>query len=160
MKAGDSIAPLRDDFVQVAEPSHPDARMLLEYWRERMETGSFVMGRDVPARPIAKLLRNLAIYEPLSDGTDMRTRLAGDGVRRRFDADIKGRCLSELFPPKDFVQHRDRAYGVLRTGTPAIVESRMIRETVLELHLEIVLLPIMAPDLLSRWLLAGLFYFN
>jgi hypothetical protein len=160
VKTDNSITLLRDDFVLVTEPTHPDARVLLAYWRQRMEAGSFIMGEDVPARPIARLLRNLAVHEPLADCTDMRTRLAGDGIRRRFDGEIKGRCLSELFPPKDFEHHRDTAYEVLRTGTPVIIESRMMRETVLELHLEAVLLPMTAPDLVSRWLLAGLFYFN
>ncbi len=71
MKADTGIAPLlADDFVLVAEPTHRDARALLAYWRHCMEAGSFVMGRDVPARPIARLLRNLAIHEPLADGTD------------------------------------------------------------------------------------------
>ncbi len=151
---------LREDFVAVAEPSHPDARKLLDYWRARMAEGSFVVGRDIPARPIAKLLRNLAIYEPLPDGSDLRVRLAGDAIRTRFDAIVKGGMLSEFFPAAEFEQHLEGALGVLRSGEPRIIDSRLMRDDVVELHLEVVVLPVTAPDLAGRWVLVGVFYFD
>lgn len=154
------VPALRSHFVRMDKASHPDAQKLLSYWRACVARGGFAMGRDIPARAIAAILRNLAICEPLADGSDMRMRLAGDGFRRRFDEQVKGRLLSELFPPEDFAHHLDASLRVLRTGEPIIIDSCLMRANVVELRLEVVVLALTAPDLVSRWLLVGLFYFD
>ena len=125
-----------------------------------MADGGFVVGRDVPSRPLARLLGNLAVYEPLADGSDLRVRLAGATIGRRFDRDITGRKLSELFPAEDFVRHMVATVKAIETGTPVILDSRIMRETVTELHLEVVVLPVLASDRVTPWVLVGLFYFS
>jgi len=158
--SGRHIPDLRNDFALVAEPVHPGARQLLDYWRERVADGGFVVGRDIPARRVVKLLPNVTVYEPLADGSDLRVRLAGGAIRRRFGKEIKGRYMSELFSPEDFKRHHEDSREVLRSGAPAFVDSRLLRENNLEMHLEVVILPVTAPDKISPWLLIGLFYFD
>src|SRR5258708_5481458 len=85
---------LVDYYRRVDAPRHPEAIRLLAYWRACVAAhGAFVNGRDIPARPIAGLLRSIVINEPLPGKTDMRVRLAGTSVRRRFGGDIRGHML-------------------------------------------------------------------
>ncbi len=101
--------------------------------------GGFVIGRDVPARPIARLLKNLLIHEPLPDGTDTRVRLAGTAVKHRFGAEVHGTMFSDLFPPAEFRHHLAGALDVVRTGVPVVVDSSLKRGALVELHTEIVI---------------------
>jgi hypothetical protein len=155
------LAPgLLDEFKVIAEPAHADSAALLEFWHARMADGGFVVGRDVPSRPLARLLRNLTVYEPTADGRDLRVRLAGATIRRRFDRDITGQKLSELFSPEDFTHHSRGTFKAIRTGRPVVLDSKLKRNGVIEMHLEIVVLPVLAPDLVTPWVLVGLFYFG
>jgi hypothetical protein len=160
--AADATLPdLLDHYAPVETPRHPDAITLLAYWRGCVDAGDgFLIGRDIPARPIANLLRSLIVNEPLADGSDMMIRLAGAMVRRRFGGDIKGHLMSEIFPPRDFASHRASAFAAIRTGHPIIVDSSLKRGGVEELHTEALLLPVTARDRKSIWLLVGVFYFD
>ena len=153
--------PLVDDYATVREPRHAEARKLLDYWCDRVDNaGDFIVGRDIPARPIASLLRSIVVYEPVWDSMDFRVRLAGDSARRRFQGDIKGTLLSEQFSGRDLEHHLAAAIETIRTKRPMAIESRLKRGTVEELHSEILLLPVTAPDRQSTWLLVGMFFFG
>ena len=153
------VLKLHDDFKVMAAPIHPKAQKLYAFWQERAERG-IVIGRDVPSRPIADLLSSISIYEPANDGTDLRVRLAGSSMRRRFGDDITGKLMSELFAPDDFRAHFEDARASLDTGRPTFVDSRLSIGAVEQMHLEVVTLPVLAPDAIGRWLLAGIFYFS
>jgi hypothetical protein len=142
-------------------PRHPEALQLLAYWQDVMARGEgFVIGRDIPVRRLAPLLQNILIDEPLADGSDMRVRLAGTAVRRRFGAEVHGTLLSNLFPPADFRHHLAAGLEALRSGQPIVIDSSLKRGTREELHAEIVLLPILDRDGKAPLLLVGLFYFQ
>ncbi len=152
---------LVDHYVRVEAPRHADAVLLLDYWRARMaEHGSFVVGRDIPARPVARILRNVLLFEPLPDNSDLRVRLAGADVRRRFDRELKGHLMSQMFAAADFEVHRKSAFEVITSGLPIVLDTSLKRGNVEELHTEVLLLPVTARDLKSTWLLATLFYFG
>jgi hypothetical protein len=150
---------LVDHYARVDVPRHPDAVRLLDYWRSCMAKGGFVVGRDIPARPIARILRSVILHEPFADGSDTRVRLAGADVRRRFDTDLKGRTMSMMFTPEDFKVHLKSSFEVMTSGVPMVLDSCLRRGDVEELHIEVLLLPVTARDLKSTWLLAGLFFF-
>ncbi len=148
-------------YSQVETPRHENGKKLFDYWGAVVaREGSFRIGRDIPARPIAALLRNISINEPMGDGKDMRVRLAGSGMRRRFGREVAGSRLSKLFPSPAFEYHRDIGLGVLSSGKPHIVDCSLKRERIEELHSEILLLPIVDRDGESPLLLVGSFYFG
>ncbi len=152
---------LVDHFRRMNVPRHPDAKALLGYWRTKIDSGEgFVIGRDVPTRSIARLLGNIMITEPIAGVNDMRVYLAGARIRDRFGGDITGRKLSEIFPPKDFQHHQALSVEIMRTGQPAIIDSRMHRSGIDEMQLEVILLPVTARDLVSAWVMAGVFYYR
>ncbi|MDE2267165.1 MAG: PAS domain-containing protein [Alphaproteobacteria bacterium] len=150
---------LRDDYQVVAAASHPQAQKLLAFWSERPPDG-IVIGRDVPSRPIAAILSNVTIYEPIDGGRDCRVRLAGASIRRRFGRDITGLLMSQLFPPNEFRDHLETAIADLEAGKATIVDSRLSSGAIERMHLEAVILPVVAPDRISKWVLVGLFYLS
>ncbi len=100
---------------------------MLEYWRGCVGNGGFLVGRDIPARPIAGLLGNIMLTDMMPDTNDMTVRLAGAGIRPRFGGEIKGRKLSEIFPPSDFAHHMAASTEIIRDGEPFIIDSRIMR---------------------------------
>jgi hypothetical protein len=155
------MAVLVNHIVPVEVPRHADAQRLLDYWRAVMqEFGDFRMGRDIPSRPIASLLKNIVINEPTADRSDMRVRLSGSAVRRRFDGKMDGRLLSEVFTPAEFAQNLVLSNRALATGKPVMFDSVVKRRVVEELHAEVVLLPIVDRDGITPLLLVGIFYFG
>lgn len=150
-----------DTYSRVPGARHPDAARLVAYWRDVIQRdGVFVIGRHVPARAIAALLQNIVINEPSPDGTDMRIRLAGNFARRRFGGDISGAHLSDLFAPGDFCHHLEASFEAVATGGPVVFDSCLKRGHVVELHSEVVLLPIADRDGISPLVLVGMFSFD
>jgi len=147
-------------FTVMREPSHYDARHLFDFWRGRNDEGGFVIGRHVPSRPLAKLMSNLLVYEPLDDGRDFRARIAGAALLRRFGRDISGCKLSELFEPHAFAAQRDDMRALLHTGKPCVLEVKATFNGYPTLHFELVGLPVLAPDGQTPWILSGLFYYD
>ena len=83
-------------YATVEHARHPDALKLLAFWDARPADG-IVMGRDVPSRAIASLLRNISILEPTEDRSDLRIRLAGASLLKRWNGDVKGRNCRNCF---------------------------------------------------------------
>ena len=154
--------PLREAFEPANEPVHPGSKLLTEFWRAREAAGGFVVGRDVPSRALAKVLQNLALFEPVvcSTGvTDLRVRLAGDGLRLRFGRDVTGEKLSELFDHEEFDMHIAQTRIALNAGSPLFLRSELRHGSPVERRLEIVILPVWNRTRTERWILAGVFYF-
>ncbi|MBS0472510.1 MAG: PAS domain-containing protein [Proteobacteria bacterium] len=150
-----------DTYSRVPGARHPGAAKLIAYWRDVIQRdGVFAIGRHIPARPIAALLQNIVISEPSQDGADMRIRLAGNFARRRFGGDISGAHLSDLFPAGDFCHHLEASFEAIATGSPMVFDSCLKRGQVVELHSEVVLLPIADRDGISPLVLVGMFSFD
>ena len=142
------------------EPVHPDARLLLGYWREHAHTGGLVVGRHIPSRRLAKLLENLALYEYCTQSDDFRVRLAGFSLVRRFGSDITGRCLKEVLPRDDHARHRAALLSVLETGVPLSLDVKIKSPDRPLMHFEILALRATASDGCTALLLSGQFYFE
>jgi len=148
-----------EHYAIIPEAVHPDSKKLLAFWEARPKDG-IVMGRDVPSRAIARLLSRIAVWEPVDEGRNMRIRLAGEAMHRQFQGDLRGRLMSELFPPENFADHLGNARRVLETGLPLILDARVSYGNIEKLHTEVVLLPVVAPDRNGFWVLAGGFHFD
>ena len=150
---------LHDKFQVVDVPTHSKAKKLLAFWNERVANG-IVIGRDVPSRPIADLLSNISIDEPIDGGSDYRVRLAGSSISLRFGRNTTGMRLSEMFPPEEFQAHLATFRATIEFGKPIILSASLVDDAVEWLHLEVVHLPVFAPDRVTKWVLVGIFYFN
>lgn len=155
----DNLSPDVDEIhVPIPAPAHFGGRLLFDIWRERRVSGGLVVGRDVPSRALAPVLRNLAVYEPLDKARDFRVRLAGSALIRRFGCDITGLKLSELLERKPFGYHRDAMTNVLATNSPRAIDVRLQSGGRTQLHFEVLNLPVLAPNRKTPWVLGGLFY--
>ena len=143
---------------QLDTPTLPKAKRLLEFWLAHQPDG-VVIGRHVPSREVAPLLSSLVIYEPVEDGDDWRIRLAGAALLRRFGRDVAGQTISTLYPRDHFSILRSRAQAVVRLNAPHIDEVTIRNSERTLQHFETVHLPVYAPDRLSKWDMAGYFYF-
>jgi hypothetical protein len=145
-------------FSERAAPAHKDAEEVFAYWRSRSAQGDFVMGRDIPARPIARLMRNLVVLEPAADGKNFRFRLAGSQIGERLGRDITGMSVSDVYD-------ETAADTFIAFLNVVIGENRPV---FLDLHVrgllgdvrrpEIVLLPMKAPNGTAKLVLGGSFY--
>jgi hypothetical protein len=160
----DAVDPLTADLgetaTQIPEPIHFGAKLLFERWRELQGGDGFVVGRDVPARQLSGILRNLAVYEPIDDCRDFRARLAGTAFLRRFGRDITGFSLSEIFREPGLERHRTSMAEIVRSGTPQAFDVKMQRGRKTVLHGEALRLPVRSADRTATWILSGLFYYD
>lgn len=155
----DSTAP---DFqarnALIEEPHHPGAKQTFEVWRERMAQGGFIVGRDIPSRALASVLRNLAVYEPFESGEDFRIRIAGTAFFRRYGYDVTGRRLSELFEGALFERIRDGVNAMFETKQPVSIAVEHEQGDRKPLRFEILFLPVTAPGHAGQWALVGMFF--
>jgi len=153
-------ADLSETATQIPEPVHFGARLLFEHWRELQGSGGFVVGRDVPARQLGGILRNLAIFEPLEDCSDFRVRLAGTAFLRRFGRDITGLKLSEIVQAACFERHRANMAEIVRSGAALAYDVKLRRGKRTVLHAEALRLLVQSADRTRTWVLSGLFYYD
>ncbi|GAA0558372.1 PAS domain-containing protein [Rhizomicrobium electricum] len=138
--------------------THPDATTALRFWARRPQDGIRI-GRDVPSRAIARLLSHVVVYTPLKDGSDAVVHLAGTGLRMRFGRDITGLKLSQIFVPEDFNVRLAALKDVIGRGEPRLAEVVHRTGDIEVLRLELLTLPVVAPNGQDRWALAFAFYF-
>ncbi|GAA0539303.1 hypothetical protein FHS83_003693 [Rhizomicrobium palustre] len=147
-----------NDFQVVDQLTHPSGEIALRFWRERPADG-LRMGRDVPSRAIAPLLSRVIVYEPIDGGEDFRVHLAGSGTVRRFGRDITGERFSRLFAPEDVQIRRQILHDVTVNGEPRMMHVRHSAGSVEVLRLELLQIPVIAPNGVDRWALTFSFYF-
>jgi hypothetical protein len=154
----DSISPDSEEHpVSKSAPEHFGAKLTFHNWQEKHRSGGFVVGRDLPSRALAGVLRNLAIYEPMQGGADFRVRVAGTGLVRRYGCDVTGLLLSQLYEPLAF-ERQVAQMAKTRHGAQVFAEVRMVRGPRVELQYEMLQLPVRSPDLQQSWVMGGFFY--
>lgn len=149
---------LQSVYRPISGLTHPLAHTALEFWGAR-PTDGLVVGRDVPSRAIAKLLSRVIVHEPINEGADLKVRLAGFGIRRRFGDDITGKTLSELFPTPDFHLRLESVMNAIRTDSPQLADCVLSNGMLDMLHTELVILPAFAPNHSARWAITFCFFF-
>ncbi|HEY1630899.1 MAG TPA: PAS domain-containing protein [Rhizomicrobium sp.] len=145
---------------RIPEPIHFGARLLFDTWRRRRAKEGFMVGRDVPSRALASVLRNLILYEPLDGGRDFKIRLAGSALIRRFDCDVTGLKLSEVYDRAHFECRGDAMRGIIANDAPQIHDVKFVARGSTELHFEVMGLPVLSAGGTAVWVLGGLFYYD
>ncbi len=144
--------------MRIDAPTQYGARLLVDHWRARDEGRDFVVGRDVPARALAPVLRNLALYEPVDGASNFRIRLAGAAFMRRFGRDVTGMSLADVYNPANFTVQRNNLVEVMGSKESYIWDVNIVRDERLFLRYEAVRLPVLSPDRGKTWVMGGLFY--
>lgn len=155
---GPFAADLKERRRAIDYPIQFGARLLFDHWQALQARGGFVVGRDVPSRKLACVLRNLALFVPTDDGKDFRARLAGTAYMRRFGIDITGLMLSEILDSPDLELQQENLADVVRERKPCIFDVRLADSEKDHLCFESLRLPVLSPDSKEVWVLSGLFY--
>jgi hypothetical protein len=130
----------------------------VHFWEHRPADG-IVIGRDVPSRPIARLLKKIIVFEPVDDRRDLKVRLAGTELRRHFEHDITGRKMSELFCPAEFPMRFRIVMEAIEKNVPPMARVVVGTGDCEVSRLELLTLPAIAPNGSDRWALVFCFYF-
>lgn len=152
-------AGIHTEYRPVAAPTHPQAGKALAFWDARPADG-IIIGRDVPSRAIASVLSRIIVHEPINGGSDLKVRVAGTAIRRRFGRDITGSTLSELFPTPAFPSRLESVLTAIETNAPQFADCQLSNGSLGILHSELVILPILAPDRVSKWAITFVFFFD
>jgi hypothetical protein len=152
---------LQHRMTPVKEPTHPSSIKLLAYWRECDARGGMRMGRDIPSRAIAPLLKDLCVAEPIGDWTDARIRLAGSSMTEYFGRDASGMLMSEINggSEADLQMMLNGARHATAKNRPGSIEHALLNEGIVVLRQEMTVVPIWSPDGNARWLVTGTFNF-
>jgi hypothetical protein len=156
---------LQENFRVIAVPRQDLTKQLLAFWNARPADG-IVVGRDVPARKIARLLSHVMIWEAVAGGEDFRLQHMGEAIRRRFGDNVTGKLMSELMAPEIFAYHRDVDRKLLTVDDVALFEVTLVSPAIgagegsVQLHYELVKFPVHARDGKSRLIMSGTFYFG
>jgi hypothetical protein len=153
-----STIDLEEIRTTIEKPTLYGSKLLYDHWRAKHARDGFVVGHDVPSRPLACVLRNLAIYEPIDNAADFRVRLAGTAFIRRFGRDITGLRLSQIYQPAKFEERRSNFAEIVQAKAPRVVDVRLVREHRTFMRFEALRLPVFSPDRAVTWALAGLFF--
>jgi hypothetical protein len=139
--------------------THPLALKAMEFWDKRPADG-LEIGRDIPYRAIADLLKRIIVHEPVVEGRDLNVRLAGGAVRQRLGREIAGANLSELFPTPDFPDRRGSVMTAIHEGKPQWADCVLTGGTVDMLHTELVIMPVFAPNRVANWAMTFFCFFG
>jgi hypothetical protein len=148
-------------FRIVAQPVHPSTLLLFAHWQSCEAQGGMRMGRDIPARAIAALMKDLTVAEPVDDWADARLRLVGSGMAAHFGRDVTGALMTEVFAgetgDRDMLLAGVKA--VIQQNRPGTVEQTIIDKGREILRQEMTVFPLYAPNGEDRWALTGTFNF-
>jgi hypothetical protein len=147
-------------FEELAAPLHSSAQELLAYWKTCRARGDFVMGRDVPARAIARLTKNFVVFESSRSPGDFRFRLVGSVLQDRFGRDVSGLLISEVYDSATAHSFQLSLDKVIGTQMPVFQVVR-VKGVLGDVRWpETILLPMKSPDKCDDWILCGLFYYR
>jgi hypothetical protein len=152
---------LEHRMVVVQTPVHPCSIQLLNYWRECEARGGMRMGRDIPSRAIASLLKDLCVSEPIDDWADARVRLAGSSMTEYFGRDVSGMLMSEIHGggESEWRTMMNGARYATAHNKPGTIEQTLLDNGRVVLRQEMTGVPIWSPDGEARWLVTGTFNF-
>jgi hypothetical protein len=148
-------------FRMVETPAHPQTRHLLAYWQACLARGGMRMGRDIPARVLAPLMKHLIVAEPVGDWADARLRLVGSAMSAYFGRDASGALLSDMFAGthEDLRLLLDGARAAIAFNLSGIAEHNIVDGHTVILRQEMSVMPLYAPRGNTRWVLVGTFNF-
>lgn len=148
-------------FRVVKDPAHPSTIGLVAHWRACQAQGGMRMGRDIPARAIAPLMKDLIVSEPIGDWEDARLRLVGSATRDYFGRDVTGLTMNEVFAGQ--LSDRDMllagAKACIAKNRPGTVEQILLDNGREVLRQEMTAMPLLAPSGDAHWIITTTFNF-
>jgi hypothetical protein len=148
----------QSEFRRVEALGHWQAPEAVRFWEQRPADG-IVIGRDIPSRGIARLLNRVLIYEPSDERRDLKVHLAGSAIRYRFGRDVTGLRMSELFRPEEYPIRFRAVMEAIERNEPRMALITHGTKDFEVLRLELLMLPVIAPNGSDRWGLVFCFYF-
>jgi hypothetical protein len=145
----------------VREPVHPSTLVLTGYWRACEARGGMRMGRDIPARAIAPLMKDIVVAEPIGDWDDALLRLVGSAMTEYFGRDVTGMRMTEVHAGNeaDRVMLLGGVKYAIAKNRPGTVEQTLLDNGKEVLRQEMTALPLYAPSGAARWILISTFNF-
>ena len=150
---------IHSEYRSIGTLTHPQAMKAVAFWDARPADG-IIIGRDVPSRAIASLLSYVIVHEPIDGGSDLKVRLAGASIRKRFGRDITGETMSKMFPTPDFPDRLSSVMTAIETGVPQYAFCLVTSGSLVILHTELVIMPVLAHDRVTKWGLTVASFFN
>ncbi|MBV9064086.1 MAG: PAS domain-containing protein [Alphaproteobacteria bacterium] len=158
IEANEPPQPAREIVEPLEEPKHLHAKLLFEKWQ--VHVPEFTIGRELPSRALASVLRYLALIEPVGEFEDFRLRLAGTAWLRRFGFEVSGWKLSQLYQGAELEGWRTRLRETLEHGRPVCCDVKVVGDGGMQLHSEMLSLPVLSPKAGNGCALVGLFHYD
>jgi hypothetical protein len=92
------------------------------YWLEHKGARRFPSRRDIDPLDFDYLLGNVMLVDVLSDPLRFRVRLHGSNMVMRAGYDLTGKLVDDLPIPEYRKYVIERCKGMVRTGTPLVVQ--------------------------------------
>ncbi len=124
---------------------HPNTERLTEYWRARAAGGEAPWRTDVDPTDFHDLLPQVLIVGRAADGT-FPFRLAGGFVSDLHRADLRGRCLLDLWRPGDRWQLKSALEFTRGRPEPLVVHADILADGVGPVSMEVLLAPLRGPS--------------
>ena len=139
----DQVARIETNVVPTGAMSHPQSRLLVDFWKRHRRDGRLLSRSALPCREAAPFLPSIFMLEPTSAaGDDWRLRVVGTTLTRWLDFDPTGMTISEFYHP-DHIAHNAGIYRmVTREKRLHVTQGRLSGVNRDFLRLEIVHLPI------------------
>ena len=148
-------------FRLVKDPAHPSTIALIAHWQACQAHGGMRMGRDIPARAIAPLMKDLVVSEPIGDWEDARLRLVGSAMAEYFGRDVTGLRMNEVFAGQ--LSDRDMllagAKACIAKNGPGTVQQILLDNGREVLRQEMTAMPLLSPGGNEHWLITATFNF-
>ncbi|MDP1629846.1 MAG: PAS domain-containing protein [Caulobacter sp.] len=124
---------------------HPNTQRLTEYWQDRRYGAVVPRRSDIDPMAFHDLLPQVLIVGRSAQGT-FPFRLAGGFVSDLHRADLRGRCLLDLWRPTDRGQLRSALEFARRRPEPVIVAADILADGAPSVSMEVLLAPLTNAD--------------
>jgi hypothetical protein len=124
---------------------HPNTERLTEYWRAQRGAAAIPRRADIDPMAFHDLLPQVLIIGRTDQGT-FPFRLAGGFVSDLHRADLRGRCLLELWRPADRWQLKSSLEMIRSRPEPVIVGADIIVDGAPSIGMEVLIAPLAGPS--------------
>lgn len=124
---------------------HPNTERLTEYWRAHRVGEAAPRRADIDPMDFHNILPQVLIVGRSAQGT-FPFRLAGGFVADLHRADLRGRCLLELWRPSDRWQLKSALEFARGRPEPVVVNADILAVGVSSVSMEVLLAPLSGPS--------------
>lgn len=151
--------------MRLAEIANPRIHTLYRFWdRHRLPDGRPMPRSAVDPTELAPLLANVMLLQVVDPGREdeqppeLRFRLAGDEIERRYGRSLRGAALQEIFPLVHRGDTSQQWADILRDKKPKYRRGPMIFPDQRRFEAERVIFPLSAGKKDVGYILGAIFY--